>query len=378
VIKNELEGRSTILFIVPEGSEVKKDDLLFELDATALQDQLVNQQIQVQNADAAYVGARENFEIVKNQSQSDVDQAELTFDFAKQDLAKYIQGEYPTQVKEAEARITLAEETVSRAEENHKWSKILFEEKYLSQSELQQDQLTFNKARIDLELAVASLQLLTNFTHLRQVAELESAVKEAEMALERIERKAAANIVQANADLIAREAELGRQRDRLAKMESQIGKAKQYAPMDGQVIYATSVRGGWRGNDEPLREGQEVFERREVIHLPTTSSYMAEVKVHESSLEKIRVGLPVQITVDALPGRMIYGKIGRIAPLPDAQSVFLNPDLKVYNTEVWIDGEGAELRNGMSCRVEMIVDHYPEALYVPVQAVTRVNGEPTV
>ncbi|HVR37377.1 MAG TPA: efflux RND transporter periplasmic adaptor subunit [Methylomirabilota bacterium] len=378
VIKNELEGRSTILFIVPEGSEVKKGDLLFELDATALQDQLVNQQIQVQNADAAYVGARENFEIVKNQSQSDVDQAELTFDFAKQDLAKYIQGEYPTQVKEAEARITLAEETVSRAEENHKWSKILFEEKYLSQSELQQDQLTFNKARIDLELAVASLQLLTNFTHLRQVAELESGVKEAEMALERIERKAAANIVQANADLIAREAELGRQRVRLAKMESQIEKAKQYAPMDGQVIYATSVRGGWRGNDEPLREGQEVFERREVIHLPTTSSYMAEVKVHESNLEKIRVGLPVQITVDALPGKMIYGKIGRIAPLPDAQSVFMNPDLKVYNTEVWIDGEGADLRNGMSCRVEMIVDHYPEALYVPVQAVTRVNGKPTV
>jgi hypothetical protein len=105
---------------------------------------------------------------------------------------------------------------------------------------------------------------------------------------------------------------------------------------------------------------------------------MAEVKVHESSLEKIRVGLPVQITVDALPGRMIYGRIGRIAPLPDAQSVFMNPDLKVYNTEVWIDGEGADLRNGMSCRVEMIVDHYPEALYVPVQAVTRVNGEPTV
>jgi hypothetical protein len=56
----------------------------------------------------------------------------------------------------------------------------------------------------------------------------------------------------------------------------------------------------------------------------------------------------------------------------------MNPDLKVYKTEVAIDSESGELRTGMSCAAEVIVARYPEALYVPVQCVLRVAGQPTV
>ncbi len=54
------------------------------------------------------------------------------------------------------------------------------------------------------------------------------------------------------------------------------------------VIYATSARAGraFRDNRQPLDEGVEVFERQELIYLPTAASSMAEVDVHEASLEK--------------------------------------------------------------------------------------------
>jgi multidrug efflux pump subunit AcrA (membrane-fusion protein) len=32
----------------------------------------------------------------------------------------------------------------------------------------------------------------------------------------------------------------------------------------------------------------------------------------------------------------------------------------------------------MSCRVEIMVDHYPDALFVPIQSVTRMAGQPVV
>ncbi|MGE5612208.1 MAG: efflux RND transporter periplasmic adaptor subunit, partial [Bacillota bacterium] len=129
---------------------------------------------------------------------------------------------------------------------------------------------------------------------------------------------------------------------------------------------------------EPLAEGQTVRERQELIYLPTANSAMAEIKVHESALDKVRLGLPVKVTVDAVPGKTFIGRIAKIAPLPDAQSFWQNPDLKVYNTEIWLEGNSDELRTGMTCRAEIIVDHYPNALYVPVQAVVRVAGKPTV
>ena len=68
----------------------------------------------------------------------------------------------------------------------------------------------------------------------------------------------------------------------------------------------------------------------------------------------------------------------KIAPLPDAQSIWLNPDLKIYRTEIDIDDSTGDMRTGMSCRAEIIVEHYPDATYVPVQTVLRVGSQPTV
>ena len=56
----------------------------------------------------------------------------------------------------------------------------------------------------------------------------------------------------------------------------------------------------------------------------------------------------------------------------------MNPDLKVYNTDIYLDDNDDSLRTGMSCKVEIIVEQYDDALYVPVQAVLRVAGKPTV
>jgi len=378
ILKSEVEGRTTVLFLVEEGTNVKEGELLVELDSSRLLDDRIDQEIRVQNAEAAFIRARENLAVAENQAESDIDLAELRLEFAKQDLRKYVEGEYLNELKEAESRITLAKEELQTAEEKLKWSRELHAREYISQMELQIDELSAHKKKLDLELSENELLLLEDFSHPRKLAELESDVKQAEMALERAKRKATADVVQAEAELRAKDSEYRRHKDKLAKLEEQIVKTKIYAPADGLVIYATSAQTKhWRGNQEPLDEGSEVHEREELIYLPTATAVNAEVKVHEASLQKIKVGLPVSITVDALPGRRFSGEVVKIAPLPDAQLIWLNPDLKVYNTEIELDGEGNGLRTGMSCRAEIIIEEYGDAVYIPVQAVLRVGGEPT-
>ena len=379
ILKNEVEGKTSILYLIPEGTLVKKGDLLVELDASDLMDRKIDQQIKVQNADAAFVGARENLAVVENQAQSDVDKAELAYTFSKEDLKKYLEGEFPNELKEAEARLTLAIEEVTRAKENLEWSKRLANEKYISLTELEADELTVKKKILDVELAQNNLDLLKNFTYKRMLAQLKSDVKQAEMALERTIRKAKADVVQAQANLAARQAEYERQKDKLNKIVEQIGKTKIYAPSEGLAIHATSAQGGHpRRRVEPLQEGQAVVERQELIYLPTTAAAKAEVAIHEASLDKISIGLPVRITVDALPGETFVGHVAKIAPLPDAQSAWLNPDLKVYNTDIYLENNSSTLKTGMSCTAEIIVEQHREATYIPVQAVLRVGRQPTV
>ena len=378
VIKSKVEGITTILSLIPEGTMVKKGDLLIELDASQLLDTKIDHQIKVQNNEAAYISARENLAVVKNQSKSDVDKARMALQFAEQDLKKYLEGEYPNELKEAEARITLAKEEVTRAKEKLKWSKILYDERYISQSELQADELAEKKKVLDLELAQNNLDLLKNFTYQRKLAQLKSDSEQAEMALKRQERKAKADIAQAQAELRAKESEFGRQKDKLVKIENQIENTKIYAPSDGLVIYATSAKSSRRGREEPLDEGQEIRERQELIYLPTASLFNAEIGIHESSLDKVGPNLPVKVTVDALPGKIFTGRVAKIAPLPDAQSAWMNPDLKIYKTEIYLDTNSSALRTGMSCRAQIIIDQYNETVYIPIQAVLKVRNQTTV
>ncbi len=377
-LKNEVEGQTTLIYLIPEGTTVKKGNLLVELDASNLQDQLIQQQIAVDNAEAAFIRAREDLAVARNQAESDISKAELDYQFAQEDVKQYVEGEHPQEVREADSNITLAKEELERAAEKLKWSERLYEEKYISQTELEADRLTYNRAQLNHELAVASLQLLKEYTSKRKLAELESNVDQAKMALERVKLQANANIVQAEADLKAKETELRQQRSKFEKTERQIAKTKIIAPRDGLVVYATSVQGGGPRRREPLEEGQAVRERQELIYLPSAESMMAEVQVHESSLAKIRLGLPVRVSVDALPGQTFIGQVSKIAPLPDAESAWLNPDLKVYPTQIRLDGSHPELRTGMSCQAEIVVEQHMDALYVPVQTVTRIGVTPTV
>jgi HlyD family secretion protein len=379
IITSEVEGQTTLIYLVEEGMRVKEGDLLAELDASTLQDSLVEQQIRVQNAEAAFVRARETLAVTRNKSESDISLAELKYRFAIEDLDQYREGQYKQELMEAVSKIQLAQEELVVASNRLVWSEKLHDENYLSEADRDADKLALNRAELDVNLAKEDKKLLEHFTHKRQLAQLESDVDQEKQALARAKLEATADIVQGEAELKAKEAEWGQQQAKEKKIIEQIAKTKIVAPRDGLAVYATSAKASWRGNSEPLEAGQTVRERQELIYLPTADDMIAVLQIHESSLDKLRVGLPVVITVDALrEGSRFTGKVARIAPLPDAASMWMNPDLKVYRTEVQIEGRQPTLRTGMSCMAEILVERHGDAVFLPVQAVLRVNGAPTV
>ena len=378
IVKSEVEGTTTILWLVPEGTNVKAGDPLIDLDASKLQDDRAQQYILVMNTEAAYVRARENVTITDSQGQSDIAKADLDLKLAQRDLTMYLEGQYIRDRAKCDADIQLANEALQRAKDKLDWSTKLAGEGYITKTELEADKSAHIKGTLDLELANGALDMLEKHTKPRTIQKLQSDVEQAERALDRGQKKAAADLLQAQADLKAKESEFHRQEDRLAKIDLKIEKCHIIAPVSGMVVYATTGRANPRGNEEPLAEGQAVRERQELVALPTTSRMMAQIKVHESALRKVKVGLPVQIKVDAVPGQIFWGRVFKIGLLPDAQSVWMNPDLKVYTTDIEIVDNADALRAGMSCRAEIIVDQYPEALQVPVQSVVRVAGRTVV
>ena len=349
-----------------------------QLDASGFEDSKISQEIEVHNARAALVKAEEDLALTESQGESDVSVAELNYRLAQLDLTKYVEGDYPEQIQNAEADITIAQEELERAVDKLAWSTQLEGEGYITQTELQADELALKKSQLDLQLAERRLAVLKEYTHERQLAALESDVEQTEKALERARRAAVRNNRQAQATLEAKRADFERNELRLKKVLDQIRNCEIRAPVGGMVVYATTGSGRWRHTSEPLSEGQEVREGQELIYLPTTRSMMAEVNIPEASIRKVKPGMAVDVTVDALPDRIFSARVVEIDLLPDARSAWLNPDLKEYRTDIHLEGDGEGLRIGMNCRARIVVEEYEAAIYVPVQSVVRVNGQPMV
>lgn len=377
-IKSQVDGRKTILFLIEEGTRVEKGMILVELDRAALVDALEEANIRVDNAEAAFIREREQLAITQNKSLSEVEQSKQTVKFLKMDLENYKLGQYPQDLQVAKNTIILAEEELKRAEDKLDWSEKLAEEGFVTRSELEGDRLEVKRKRLDLELAQSKLKLLEAFTYKREIEKLESELYQAEQALLRAEKNALADTIRAEASLRAKESEWQRQLKKMQAIEQQIESCTIRAPRDGMVIYATSVNKRPWGNQAPLEVGQEVRERQDLIFLPTNTGMKVQLKIDEADLKRVRIGMAARVRVNALGGLQLTGRVEKIAPLPDQSSAWMNPDLKLYTTEVYLDESVEGLRTGMSCHVEIIVKHYEDVVYIPIQAVVSVDGTPTV
>jgi hypothetical protein len=129
------------------------------------------------------------------------------------------------------------------------------------------------------------------------------------------------------------------------------------------------------GSSQPIQEGTQVRERQEIVTIPNAGGMLATVSLHESVLKQVRVGQRCEIKVDALSNSVFHGDVQFVAVLPDQNSWWANPNTRLYTTTVQIRDASSEMRPGMSCSIEILVEDIADALYVPVQSVFRHEGK---
>jgi HlyD family secretion protein len=367
----KVEGTTTIIKIVEEGTAVKKGDLLFELDSSTFKNELIKQQIDMETAIAAEKQAVEALAIQRKQNESDIAAAKLKLDLAELDLEKYLKGESIQESKTVEGEVALKREELTRAKDKFDFTSRISKKGYATQTELEADRIAVSKATIDLRVAEEKLRVLSEFSYKRNMTEKEANAKEFVREVERTERKAKAAETQAEADLKARTLTAQLQTEKYKKVQRQIEFCMMYAPQDGLVVYANerSSRGG--SSEVMIAEGASVRERQAVINLPDVSQMRVNARIHESKIDMVRERLPVNIRVDARPGVVFKGEVDMVSLVPLSGN-WPNYNLKEYSTFIAIkDGSDAAstLKPGLTAEVEILVDRLTDVLQVPLQAV---------
>jgi RND family efflux transporter MFP subunit len=277
--------------------------------------------------------------------------------------------------RKLESEIDLAVEEFKRAADTLNWTVRLESKGFVSHNELEADQLALKRKLVALEQALTARDLFLRYEFPKEAEKLLSVYAEAQRELGRVEAKARSTLAQKEADRSSSKSTYDRQKGKLDKLKEQVGFCIIRAPQPGIVVYASS------GDDHrnrsmqgPIEVGSAVHEQQEIIRLPDITSLAVGVGIHESLIDKISVNQEANIRIDAVPNTTFHGKVRKIGILPQSQR-WWNPDLKVYDTEITIEGNRTDLKPGMSAEVEIKVKTLRDVLLVPVQTVIPQDGK---
>lgn len=305
-VRSRATGTVTRVY-VQEGDRVTKDQLLATID----------------DPDAR---------ATLNEAQAQVAQARANVANANAKLQTVVTGSRPEQIAQARQAVVQAQANLELAKTNLDRQQQLFNEGFIPRATLDQAQNQYQVALAQLRSAQQQLQLLQAGALPSEVAAMEAAVRQAE------------------AQLATALAQLQSARERYNE-----GFVR--APIAG-VVAKRAIEVGQSVIGGTATSGTSVFTLADVTPL------LATVNVDETDIAKIQVGMPVNLTADALPDASFGGVVKRVAP---AGIVVQN--VNQYTVTVEITTPTPALRLGMTLNADFVVARTQNVLLVPSEAV---------
>ncbi len=302
---------------------------------------------------------------------------EVVVDFSKYaDINLLGDGGAKQKLRELEDALQVAKKEEGQADAQLAGTKRLFDKGFVPKTEYDRDEIARENARLKVQKAATERALYLKYDFSKAGEEALSKYMEAVRELNRARKAAVSKLAQAEARWRSAQAQYQVQERQRKELQEQLDKCVIRARKPGLVVYGG---GGddmfFYGGEERIREGATVRERQSIITIPDMTHMSVKVKIHESYIKKVKKGQKARITVDAFPDQVLNGEVTKVGVLPDSQNRWMNPDLKVYLTTITVEGTHDWLKPGMTAKVEIIVDHLNDVVYVPIQAVVPQAGK---
>jgi membrane fusion protein (multidrug efflux system) len=201
-------------------------------------------------------------------------------------------------------------------------------------------------------------QVLVRFDSARaalQAAQSEAQLRKLEANYKRSQQLFAQQLVSANdLDQLRYDVENIRAVNRLAKLE--LSYANVTAPISGVIA------------ERSIKTGNFVQINTPIFRIVDTARLEAVLNVPERELATLKAGLPVQLSVDALPGKPFQGRVDRVAPVIDSGS-------GTFRVICAFDGGGL-LQPGMFGRIRIDYDQRADAPVIPRNALLDDESDP--
>lgn len=376
-VRCDVEGRQIkIVEILNEGTSVKKGDIVVKFDTEELTKAFQDQEVKWKQADGKANASREELKVQENKKESELDKAKLALILADLEYEKYFhaKGEYLKLLDTAKSAVAKSERELEIAKEEHKNFQIVVNRGFETPETLRRAETKVQENELLVTSARKELYILENFTKKSQQAKLESTARDAKSELERTKNSTQAAVLKAKSELDAAEDTAKIEKRALDRLKKQLDGCIIKAPQDGIIVYANDR---YWDEQSRVRPGALVYYQQTLFRLPDLSRMQVKVKVHESQIKKVKNDQDVEVLLEALPNKVLHGKVLSVATLADNRGPWDERGVKEYVTEVSINDLPLEagLKPGMTAEVRIIAQQHKNVLMVPVQAICERDGE---
>ena len=333
-VKSRGSAGTAIVRICDEGTEVKEGDFLVQFDDSVLQNELIAQKIVVAN------------------DKSDLIQAESDLANAQRTLREYVEGLFEQQTELLESDVFVAEEDLRKKDLMLASSRRLASRGLTSLLQVKAAEFAVEKSKKDVAAANRALAVYRDFTREKLVGEYEANIKKQEAVQE------------------AARFTLDLSQQKKLEIEEQIGHCLIVAPAAGQVVYNNERD---RGQPLVIEEGAIIRDNQVIIRLPDIHNMQVDVKINESHVNRVKVGQPARIILDADPDNQLVGEVKTVAPFPFPMRWHGAP--LEYGVEVRIIDPPPSIRPGLRAKVQIFFESQADVLQVPLASVIVHNAQ---
>ncbi len=135
----------------------------------------------------------------------------------------------------------------------------------------------------------------------------------------------------------------------------------------------TEIRAPFAGvvSERHVKLGQTVQLGERLFRVTDPTPLKAEVFVPERELQRLKVGQPASIQLDALGGRAFPAVVSLVSPTIDAKTA-------TFKVTLEIDDKAGLVKPGMFARVGIVFERRANALTIPRAAMLEADGQTTV
>lgn len=322
-------GSTRILTLAPDGSMVKKGDVICTLESSQFDEMLRTQRINVERA------------------KSEELQAQMELDVARIALEEYRNGTAKQQIQTLKGQIALARTDAARLTSRLEWARKMFDKGYLSRSAMRSEELSMQRSDIQFSNSENALRTLEKYT------------------LPKLEHQFRTRIISLQRVLVSEKERTQRFVDRLHTYEKMIEKCTIRAPHDGMLVYAHDTDRNFR-----VEEGADVRQGQTLFYLPDLNRMQVMARLSESVVKQVSPGMKVRVEVESITGRTYGGTVERIAQFPIPPSSWRSSnDIKNYYCVVRIDDADRDIRPGLNAEVDILTDLVEDTIVLSPDAV---------